>query len=427
MRCLLLSALVTVLATTPADLRPAAAQTPPRDAAVTAVNALGVDLLTKTTPPGANALISPYSIQTALAMTYAGADGATRAEMATVLHYPELETDLHGGLAALRAELEEVARRTAEGARQSQAPGRTGDPVTLTVANRLFGQEGFEFQAPFLTLLRETYAAPFESVDFIRQWLAVRERINGWVEQQTRDRIRELIPPDGLSGDTRLVLVNAISLKAPWEDEFPKGGTQLRPFQVGGAKPADVPTMRREGRYGYAQRKGFSAVAIPYRGGDLQFLVLMPEAPDALAALEAKLTAGVLAGCANIAGTDLILVLPKLKLEPPVLQLSQGLQSLGLRSAFNLPPGSANFNRMAPRRSNDYLFVSEVYHRTFLELDEQGTEAAAATAVVITRASAAKAKPLEVRVDRPFLFAIQHRPSGTCLFLGRVSDPRGLQ
>ena len=155
-------------------------------------------------------------------------------------------------------------------------------------------------------------------------------------------------------------------------------------------------------------------------------LILLPDEVDGLASLEAKVTPELLVTEARPKQEEVILQLPKFKLEPPLFRLGQTLRSMGMKSAFDVPRGSANFDRLAPRKPDDYLFISEVFHRTFLELDEKGTEAAAATAVVMARATAMieKAKPIEVRVDRPFLFAIQHRPSGACLFLGRVTDPR---
>ena len=398
--------------------------------AAKAINTLGLELLAKGTEAKANALLSPYSIQTALAMTFAGAAGDTRAEMARVLHFAGDEAELHASFAALQKALEDVAKRTAADVeRMKKAGGGGGDPVTLTVANRLFGQGGYEFRAPFLELVKDTYGAPFQPMDFVKAAPAATKEINGWVEQQTRQRIRDLIPAGALNEDTRLVLVNAIYMKAPWMEVFEERATKPEPFHPtgAGAKEVAVPTMLREGRFGYAHRDGFSVVTIPYSGGDLQFLILLPDKVDGLAALEAKMTAELLAASANPGVSELILHLPKLKLEPPLFRLGTVLQALGMKSAFNEPKGTANFDRMAPRKPDDYLYISEVFHKTFLALDEKGTEAAAATAVVMARAMAAiveKPKPVEVRVDHPFLFAIQHRPSGACLFIGRITQPR---
>ncbi len=399
---------------------------PPASAAQS-INALGLELLAQGTTADTNALLSPYSIQAALAMTFAGAAGDTRAEMAKVLHYSGDEAELHQSFAALQKALEDVAARSTKRAESARQRGATMDPVILTVANRLFGQEGYEFRAPFLALAQDTYGAPLQPMDFVREAAAATKEINAWVEEKTIRRIRDLIPPNGLDAETRLVLVNAIYLKAPWAEPFSESATKPAPFHVRGTQPQDVPTMVRKARFGYADREGFTVVTIPYSGGELQFVVLLPDDNNGLAALEAKVTPELLAACADPGSAELILHLPKFKIEPPLFKLGKVLQSLGMRSAFDRPRGSANFDRMAPRKPNDYLCISEVFHKTFLDLDEKGTEAAAATAVVMTRVTSAmpdRVKPIEVRVDHPFLFAIQHRPTGACLFLGRVTDPR---
>jgi serpin B len=395
--------------------------------AAQSVNALGLELLAKSGEAKANALLSPYSIQSALAMTFAGAAGETRAEMARVLHYGGGEEELHRSFAALQRALDEVQRNTAERASDAPRQGGPSEPVVLTVANRLFGQQGYDFRESFLVMLRDNYAAPLQPVDFWQQAPAARLEINSWVEHQTRQRIHDLIPPDGVDRETRLVLVNAIYLKASWAEEFSGRATKPQPFHIQGGGPLEVPTMFAQKRLGYSKREGFSVVTIPYRGGEIQFVVLLPDTSGGLAALEAKVTPAVLASCANPGSSELLLSLPKFKLEPPLMKLGQMLRGLGMKNAFDNPRGSANFDRMAPRKPDDYLFISEVFHKTFLALDETGTEAAAATAVIMPRPTSAeidKPKPIEVRVDRPFLFAIQHRTSGACLFLGRMTDPR---
>jgi serpin B len=167
-------------------------------------------------------------------------------------------------------------------------------------------------------------------------------------------------------------------------------------------------------------------VSIPYVGSDLQFVVLLPDDVNGIGSLEKKITSAMLAECAKLERRELDLYLPKFKFEPPTLNLGSTLQALGMKTAFDQPPGSANFDRMAPRKPRDYLYISAVFHKTFIAVDEKGTEAAAATAVVMARATGMRnpAKPLEVKIDRPFVYAIQHVPSGTCLFVGRVTDPR---
>jgi serpin B len=411
-----ITALVLVLAATPVSAADIATTT-----AANAINTLGIELLARVAKPDQNALLSPYSIQSALAMTYAGADGVTRAEMAKVLHYPKDEAELHRSFAALRKALDAAAQASAKRAEQAKRWGATNDPITLTVANRLFGQSGCDFREPFLALLRNTYTAPFEPLDFVKDAAGATKHINGWVEDQTRQRIRNLIPDGALNRLTRLVLVNAVYLKAPWAAEFDVGDTKLLPFHVAGGGPEDVPTMKQQHSFGYAKGGGFSAVVLPYDGAELQFLVLLPDKLDGLAELEAKLSARLLAQCAGQREREIVLYLPRFKLEPPVVALGRELQALGMKSAFDPPPGSANFQRI----SEQYLFIAEVFHKTFLNLDEQGTEAAAATTVGLTMGIYREPpKPITVRVDHPFLFAIQHRASGACLFLGRVVDSR---
>ena len=295
----------------------------------------------------------------------------------------------------------------------------------MNIANRLFAQKDYDFRQNFLSLVKQNYGAAFEPIDFTVNPAAAAQHINKWVADQTRDKIQDLIPANALNKLTRLV-ANALYLKAPWTDPFPDKATQPEPFHVRGGAPLDVPMMRKTDRFGYAKREGFTAVSLPYVGGDLQFLVLMHDDVNGLRTLESNLTADVLAKCTRLETQDVDLHLPKFKLEPPTIALAENLQALGMKSAFNIPQGSANFDKMAPRKPNDYLYISNVFHKTFIAVDEKGTEAAAATAVVMMRATAIarpKPPPIEVKVDRPFIYAIQHVPSGGCLFLGRVTNP----
>jgi serpin B len=393
--------------------------------AATAINAFGIDLLRQAGKPEANFLISPYSIQSALAMVYAGADGKTRDEMAKALHFPANDSELNDSFAALRKSLQELTERSSEVAKNWKRDGVIYDPETIAMANRLFGRGGFDFRPAFLAVLKDSYEAPFEAMDFAHDAASATKRINGWVEEQTRNRIRDLVPPDALGELTRLVIVNAIYLKAPWEEKFLAESTRPGPFHLAAGPVVDVPMMTAQRTFGYSKKQGFTMVAIPYQFGELQFLVLLPDKPDGLAALEQKLGASLLASGASLPGEEVCLSLPKFNLEPPLFRLSDELERLGMKSAFDVPKGSANFDRMAPRRPEDYLYISEVFHKTYMNVDEKGTEAAAATAAAVSFGGIATPKQaIEVKVDRPFFFAIQHRASGACLFLGHVSDPR---
>jgi serpin B len=396
------------------------------DSAAKATNELAVDLHRQLAPGAENLCVSPYSIENALVMTFAGADGATRTEMARVLHLTNDGT-APASFAALQHSLEEMSARTADLVKASKRFGGPGEPITLNIANRLFVQKDYDFRQAFLSLVKENYGAAFEALDFVANASAATQHINRWVADQTRGKIRDLIPADALNKLTRLVLANALYLKAPWADPFSEKTTQPEPFHVRGGAPVDVPMMRKTGQFGYAKHEGFAAVTIPYVGDDLRFLVLLPDEANGLRALESKLTADVLAERAKVQTQDVDLHLPKFKIEPPTIALAETFQALGMKTAFDVPRGSANFDKIAPRKPNDYLYISNIFHKTFIAVDEKGTEAAAATAVVMMRATAIarpKPPPIEVKVDRPFVYAIQYVPSGVCLFLGRVTDPR---
>jgi len=396
------------------------------DLAATATNQLAVDLHRQLATGDENLCVSPYSIESALAMTFAGAEGETRTEMARVLHLPN-DGAVPTSFSALQRSLEEMSAKTADLVKESKRFGGPSEPITLSIANRLFAQKGYNFREAFLSLVKQNYGAAFEPLDFVTDLAAATQHVNKWVADETRDRIRDLIPAGALNNMTRLVLANALYIKAPWADPFSDKTTHPEPFHVHGGAPVDVPMMRKTAEFGYVKRDGFTAVSLPYVGDDLQFLVLLPDDVNGLDALESKLTANVLAECAKLEARDVDLHLPKFKLEPPTIALAKRFQTLGMKSAFDQPRGSADFDRIAPRKPNDYLYISQIFHKTFIAVDEKGTEAAAATAVVMMRATAIagpKPQPIEVKVDRPFVYAIQHVPSGVCLFLGRVTDPR---
>jgi serpin B len=345
--------------------------------------------------------------------------------MARVLHFPN-GGNVPASFFALQTSLEQMSAKTAELVKESKKFGGPSEPITLNIANRLFAQKGYSFREAFLSLIKQNFGGAFEPLDFTENPAAAAQHINEWVANQTHDKIRDLIPADALNKLTRLVLANALYLKAPWASEFSQNATQREPFFVRGA-PVDLPMMRKTTNFGYARHEGFTVVSLPYAGNDLQFVVLLPDDNNGLRALESKLSADVLAGCAKIEKRDIDLRLPKFKLEPPTIALAETFQALGMKTAFDIPHGSANFDKIAPRKPNDYLYISNIFHKTFIAVDEKGTEAAAATAVVMMRATSMpgpKPPPIEVKVDRPFVYAIQHVPSGVCLFLGRVTDPR---
>ena len=285
-------------------------------------------------------------------------------------------------------------------------------------------QSGYPLRPAFLSRVKESYFAPVEEMEFADSPDVERVAINRWVESQTRDRIRDLIPAGALKPQVRLVLINALYLRAPWAEEFSERATKPARFLVHGREVANVPTMTNLSSLGYGRRDGFQVVTRPYHGGELQFVIVLPDEPTGLAMVERALTPDAFQEFTRLAPHRVSLHLPKFRIEPPTVPLDDRLKNLGMKTAFDAPKGSANFERMAPRTPREYLAIGAVLHKTFLALDENGTEAAAATAVMMLSRAMAPRADLEIRVDRPFLFAIQHVASGACLFLGRVTDPR---
>jgi serpin B len=261
------------------------------------------------------------------------------------------------------------------------------------------------------------YGGAFEITDFTRPDAAA-ARINGWVEEQTNRRITNLVPAGALHSTTRLVLVNAVYFNVPWQELFTKSLTTEQPFTVSPGMQKTVPLMFKQKRMRYAKKSGFQMAALPYSGGRLQFTVIVPDKVDGLAAIEKSLTPALLGECANMPAAEVRLSLPRFRMEPPAMELSESLKALGMRRAFG---AEAEFGGMAA----EPLYISQVFHRTFIAVDENGTEAAAATAGVVRSKNG---HPHEVphkvvKADHPFFFAIQDAASGACIFMCRVCDP----
>ena len=254
--------------------------------AANATDQLGLDLYRQLAHGDDNLCLSPYSIQSAVAMTFAGADGETKTEMARVLHFPNDGDAIHASFAALQSSLSEMSKKTAKIAEQSKKRSGPSEPITLSIANHLFAQSGYDFRDPFQQLVKKFYGAPFETIDFKKNPDAARAHINKWVADQTREKIRDLIPPGGIQELTRLVLANAIYLKAPWGSEFNDALTKPKPFHIHGASAVEVPTMEQQKNFGYAKRDGFTAVSVPYSGSELQFVILLPDEVNGLSKLE---------------------------------------------------------------------------------------------------------------------------------------------
>jgi serpin B len=376
----------------------------------TAINALGLDVWRALGEDhrDRNLAISPASIATALAMTYGGARRETAAAMARTLH---VDGD------------PDVAMRSAgELIRTWNDPDRT--TYQLAVANRLFAQRELDLRAEYVTATGEHFGAEIARLDFAGAADPSRRAINEWVEAETHDRIRELLPPGAIDESTRLVLVDAVYFHGSWLRAFDPAATRDRGFHVRGGDPVPVPTMTaRGGRYGEAE--GVQVLELPYTGEELAMLFVLPIARDGLSAIEADLDADRVARWAASTSErgDLEIMLPRFRLETDSMALREPLVALGMGIAFT---DAADFSGMSEPHEVP-LKISDVYHRVFVELDEAGTEAAAATAVVMVEVASTAAPPPPPRfhADHPFLFFLRDLRSGAILFAGRIVDPRG--
>ena len=386
-------------------------------------NELGLDLYRLSAAKGENLCLSPYSIQSAFAMAANGAGGDTLAEMMEVLHYPD---DLEGVNLSYAALATTYAQRHARALEMAKLVARGRDPAPtfqLLAANRLFGQKGYPFEPAFLKTLEESYKAPLQFADFEGNPTGERKVINEWVEDQTRDRISNLLPDGSINEATRLVLVNALYFKGAWQHEFSKSATRELPFHLTSEKQIETPTMRATRRYGYRKEEGFTAVTLPYSQG-MAMLVIIPDEVDGLDAVTKKLTGDKLTALARLPKRTVDLQLPRFKIEGSTISLKKSLQSLGMNLAFDR--AKADFDRMTADKTLPGLFISDAFHKTFISVDEKGTEAAAATAIVMELRAAAPEpeEPVEVRADRPFFYAIMDTGARTALFLGHVRNPR---
>jgi serpin B len=353
-----------------------------------------------------NFFYSPYSISLALAMTYAGARGETEQQMADTLHFILPQDRLHPAFNGLDLEL---ARR-GEGAR-----GKDGEGFRLNVVNALWGQEGFQFLSAFLDVLAEDYGAGLRLLDFVNAPEESRVTINDWVSDQTEGRIEDLIPQDVINTLTRLVLTNAIYFNAAWAEPFEPDQTNDGTFHLLDGGEVTVPMMRQTESFGYAEGEEYRAVELPYDGWELSMVILLPEAGE-FEPFEGSLDAEqVDAILKNLARRQVTLTMPKFEFESG-FSLKEALAAMGMPDAFT---GAADFSGMTGSRD---LFIREVIHQAFVSVDEAGTEAAAATAVVM-ELGAMPGEPVGVTVDRPFVFLIRDIETGAILFVGRVVDP----
>lgn len=366
-------------------------------------NQLGFELWAQVRTQSGNLALSPTSISTALAMAAAGARGNTLTQMQQVLH---IDADAPAAWGKLAAGL--------------QSPDRK---LTLRIANRLFGEASFGFDKAYVEQTRTMFGAPLEPLDFKGNPEAARVHINAWVEAQTEHRIKDLLPGGTIKPVTRLVIVNAIYFLADWLEPFEKERTFDEPFFTGKDNSKRVPTMHTTTDLRYAKLAGVSMVALPYQGGDASMLIVVPDAVDGLAQVEQGLTADTFATWRSALAQQRVFVsLPKFTIDPAEpIELAEKLAALGMTDAFMR--GLADFTGIAnPASPEERLVISKVIHKAFVKVDEEGTEAAAATAVMAEGAGAMQVEYKEFKADRPFLFFIIDEPRDLVLFMGRVAS-----
>ena len=374
--------------------------------AASAIDAFGFDFYDSALTSGGNAVASPASIVLALSMAQVGAAGDTAAQMDKVLH-SAAGTGGGNGINALDLALAGLSGTFKD-------VSGTDRQVTLRIANAPFAQNGLQLQSSYLDTLATRYGAGLRLADFEGDPDGACRLIDGWVSDQTEGRIPDLI--DSLDPATRLVLANAIYMKAPWQTPFDKASTQTASFTRPDGSQVSVPMMS-EGLSGglYASGSGWQAAELPYLGGSLVMTIIVP---DDLVSFEKTLDASRFAQItAALQGVDLDLSLPRFKIETKS-DLSTSLSNMGMPLAFDRD--QADFSGIT---TQERLYIAKVIHQADISVDENGTEAAAATAVVMAAASGVPTAPVTFHVDRPFIFAVRDTTTGAILFLGRVVDP----
>jgi serpin B len=355
-----------------------------------------------------NLFYSPHSISIALAMTYAGARGETEQQMADTLHFTLPQDQLHPAFNWLDLEL---------ASRGADAKGKDGESFQLNIVNATWGQKGYEFLPEYLDTLAINYGSGLQLMNFRGDPENSRVTINDWVSSQTNERIKNLIPPGLITADTRLVLTNAIYFNAAWAEAFDEEATTDGSFFLLDGSEITVPLMAQTTSLGYAKGEGYQAVELPYDGGELTMVILLPD-EGTFEAFEDSLDAKQIAAITDdVAYTEVVLTMPKFKTESE-FSLSNTLSAMGMPIAFTT---NADFSGMDGTTD---LYISDVVHKAFVDVTESGTEAAAATGVIVEAESAPEPEPpLVVTVDRPFVFFIRDIETGTILFVGRVMDP----
>ena len=373
---------------------------------VDANNQFAFDLYSRYQSKDGNMFFSPYSISSALAMTYEGAKGQTAQEMQSVLHLPSDIEKIHSGFADINNGL-----------------NAAGKPYMLSVANALWAQKDYPFKQDYFNIVDTYYGGKVTNLNFVKETEKSRVTINTWVEDNTNKKIKDLIPKGILSEDTRLVLTNAIYFKANWSSKFNVRSTSDGQFKLSSGQGITTSLMHQTSSYNYSENSDMQMLEMDYLGNDLSMLVILPKENN-LAQLESSFSKEKLdAWKKNMTNEKVQVTLPKFKFEEKYF-MKDDLKAMGMPTAFD---GSrADFTGMWTRQNDENLYISQVIHQTFIEVAENGTEAAAATAVIMAETTSIRVEepPKIFTADHPFIFIIQEKDSGNILFMGRMSDPR---
>lgn len=354
-----------------------------------------------------NIFYSPYSISEALAMTYGGARGETEKQMAIALEFKLSQDKLHAAFNSLDLELSK---------RGQNAQGQDEKGFRLHIINAIWGQQGFKFASQYLDLLAQNYGAGLRILDFIKAPEPSRQTINQWVSDQTEGKIKDLLPQGSITDLTRLVLTNAIYFNAAWQSQFQTEATTDGKFMLLDEKQVTVRMMHQQKSFGYAQGENYQVVELPYDGNELSMVIMLPKA-DQFKNFESTLnTERVETLLGSLKSEAVNLKMPKFKIESE-FNLNKTLSDLGMPLAFS--ETEADFSGMDGAKD---LHISDVVHKAYVTVDEKGTEAAAATGVVVGTTSM-PSQVYDVTLDHPFIFFIRDIETGTILFIGRVLNP----
>ena len=368
---------------------------------IEANNRFAINLYSQYKSEEGNIFFSPFSISTAMAMVYEGAEGKTAKEIKSVFGFPKYDNSRRNQYSNLLSEINKKDKEYA-----------------LNTANALWAEQDFQFLDEYITTVEEYYGGKTTNLDFKNEWEASRLIINNWVEDKTNDKIKDLLPEDVIDADTRLVLTNAIYFKAKWLIQFDTDKTSDENFRVNPDKSIKVPMMQRTDRksiFNYTQNEDLQILEMPYAGEDLSMLILLP-LDDDIEALENSFTIEKLTEWKkSLRRRKVNIYIPKFKFETKYF-MKNTLSDLGMPTAFT---NSADFSGMTGTKD---LAISKVIHQAFIEVNEEGTEAAATTGVTMMALSKKPPTPI-FKADHPFIFIIQQKETGNILFMGRVNNP----